>query len=511
MPPRKQIALSETTWQTPIMSFRVVIDGSNLLKPNDSLNWSLDYLTSAIEEVRRAAKSANSARQLQLKVFVDASSYYKLTGEEQSEFEVLERRGEIERTPSRSEADPYIIEWAARNNGLIVSNDGYRQFESQHPWLKTSGRTAGAVYDAVTDSWSIVERNYGRNTPRRLIELLQSQSESGDKVKPVTSGVPSTPAATTAATTPPSPPPPPPPAKPKVTKSYETPITRQHPALMVLLLDQSGSMQNAWWQGGTKAQGLAEAVNNLIESLSLMSIRQREVRHYFDVAVLGYSGSTVASMLQGSTVSNPILSITRASELGQKQTIRQGDITVERLVWVTAKANGQTPMCQAISAAASVTKDWAASHQDSFPPIVINISDGAMTDGDPFEPAGKLAQVQTKHGSALFFNCHISGPQDKPPGSNGPASAPAGNTPSSPSTPGGHSATILFPDETTPLPSRYAQDLFEMSSVLPDSFRQRALDLEFDVKPGARGFMYNATSADLVRFLNVGTPPAARN
>ena len=268
---------------------------------------------------------------------------------------------------------------------------------------------------------------------------------------------------------------------------------------MVLLLDQSGSMQNVWWQGGTKAQGLAEVVNNLIESIALMSIRNKEVRHYFDMAVLGYSGDQVMSMFRGTTTADPVVSIVRASELGEKSKIEQGGITVERLVWVNARANGQTPMRQALSSAVTVASRWAANHQDSFPPIVINISDGMPNDGDVFAPAGEIAQIQTKHGSALLFNCHISGPQDAPHISGGGSGGL------------GDAASIKFPDEHTVLPSRFAEDLFEMSSVLPDSFRRRALDLEFDVGTGARGFMYNATSADLVRFLSVGTPAPAKN
>jgi hypothetical protein len=47
-----------------------------------------------------------------------------------------------------------------------------------------------------------------------------------------------------------------------------------------------------------------------------------------------------------------------------------------------------------------------------------------------------------------------------------------------------------------------------MSSVLPDALRKNANSREVSLEPGARGFIYNATSKDLTTFLEIGTPPA---
>ncbi|MFM7082712.1 MAG: NYN domain-containing protein, partial [Actinomycetota bacterium] len=111
------------------MTFRVVIDGSNMLKPQDALPWSLAYLRSAIDAVRLIASAASKSRPLRLHVLVDASTFYKLTPSDQDTLEQMEKRGEIERTPSKSEADPWILKWADANEALVISNDAYAKFK----------------------------------------------------------------------------------------------------------------------------------------------------------------------------------------------------------------------------------------------------------------------------------------------------------------------------------------------------------------------------------------------
>jgi hypothetical protein len=49
------------------------------------------------------------------------------------------------------------------------------------------------------------------------------------------------------------------------------------------------------------------------------------------------------------------------------------------------KAQGKTPMCAALRAAQGVLSGFVSQHPTCFPPIVINITDGVVTDG-VFEP-----------------------------------------------------------------------------------------------------------------------------
>ena len=122
-------------------------------------------------------------------------------------------------------------------------------------------------------------------------------------------------------------------------------------------------------------------------------------------------------------------------------------------------------------------KPWCDAYPDSFPPIVVNLSDGESTDGDPREWAQRLTSLRTNDGNTLLFNLEI-GTQGSP---------------------------MLFADALPPKASRNTQTLFEMSSVLPPFMLDIARSQGFPVASQARGFGSNADFRSVVTFLNVGT------
>ena len=77
-------------------------------------------------------------------------------------------------------------------------------------------------------------------------------------------------------------------------------------------------------------------------------------------------------------------------------------------VWVEPVANGSTPMCHVLIHARAVLQEWIKAHRDSFPPIVVHITDGASQDGDPLGPAAELTRLATSDGQVLLFNGHLS-------------------------------------------------------------------------------------------------------
>ncbi len=110
--------------------------------------------------------------------------------------------------------------------------------------------------------------------------------------------------------------------------------------------------------------------------------------------------------------------------------------------------------------------------------MLVNLTDGDSTDGDPAVWARRLRSLASSDGSLLLFNINLS------------------ERPSTPS---------LFPAESSGLPSAAAVMLYEMSSPLPESMLSSARSLGLPAQPGARGFAYNADLRTLVAFLNVGT------
>ena len=51
-------------------------------------------------------------------------------------------------------------------------------------------------------------------------------------------------------------------------------------------------------------------------------------------------------------------------------------------IWLQPEANNGTPMHEAFERAADIVQRWCNDKPDAFPPIVINITDGAATRPD---------------------------------------------------------------------------------------------------------------------------------
>src|SRR5581483_4221995 len=146
-------------------------------------------------------------------------------------------------------------------------------------------------------------------------------------------------------------------------------------------------------------------------------------------------------------------------------------------IWFDAKASGGTPMCEALRKAEGILSQWISGHQASFPPIIINITDGESTDGDPTEAAEAVTRLATDDGNVMLFNLHLSSKQAAP---------------------------IQFPDSEAGLPDKHAELLYRISSPLPPYMRSAARDEGLEISDGARGFVFNADLISVIRFLDIG-------
>ena len=252
--------------------------------------------------------------------------------------------------------------------------------------------------------------------------------------------------------------------------TYEQEISRQHPACIMFLVDQSGSMMEPLGGDETvsKCHGVADAINKILLELILKSVKSQDEgpRHFFDVGMIGY-GATVGSVLGGSIQGRDLVSIIE---------LTQNPLVPDQPKWLEPVANGPTPMGAAISMAGAALAKWANTHPQSFPPIVINISDGAPTD-EVDTWVQRLMGINTDDGNLLLFNLNISRFADPP---------------------------VMFPSSPDALPNEFAKVLFGWSSVLPPSmFREAAQSRA--LSPGARGFGYNGDFNAIVDFLVTGT------
>ena len=156
----------------------------------------------------------------------------------------------------------------------------------------------------------------------------------------------------------------------------------------------------------------------------------------------------------------------------------------EYLCGLRAHAEYGTPMCRAFGVASEALEKWIGEHPDSFPPIIINVSDGAASDGNPEEQVKKIMELQTNDGNALIFNVHLSGVA---------------------------AMAVQYPDREDSLPKddEYAAQMFRISSILPESSRNQAQILDLPVTNDSRGYVFNADVTALVQFLDIGTRAAS--
>lgn len=277
---------------------------------------------------------------------------------------------------------------------------------------------------------------------------------------------------------------------------YRAEISRNKPTCFVFLLDQSGSMGDAFGGGEAqlrKADFLADVVNRTLHDLVIRCTRTEEIRDYFFVSLLGYgtSGTGVASAFGGQLAGRTLVKISDVGEYPARLENRLKKIPdgagglveqpVRFPIWVDPRAENGTPMCAALQQATAVVQSWLAEHPHCFPPVVLHITDGESTDGDPTEHGRTIAALQSSDGNVLLFNCHLSSQR-----------APK----------------VEYPLDPSALPNDFARTLFHMSSPMPSEFRKRATDAGFNLPDGARGMVFNADAAALVQFFEIGTQPA---
>jgi len=276
---------------------------------------------------------------------------------------------------------------------------------------------------------------------------------------------------------------------------YQREISRDHKGCFMFLLDQSYSMVEPLGNSPKrKCDELVAAVNGWLHNMAIRAAGDEGIRDWMDVGVIGYRTDQAATPIIESSLTGPLAgrSLVSITDIGNHparidSTIQQieddetgemFEVPSESPVWVDPAAEGSTPMCHVLHYAHSILSQWIAEHPDSFPPIVIHITDGESQDGDPIPYAHAVTNLATSDGNVLLFNCHLSMTAANP---------------------------FLFPSTDEGLPDDLARVLFQMSSPLPELFYNCAITEGYQLQPGARGMALNADMVVLIKFLDMGT------
>ena len=242
----------------------------------------------------------------------------------------------------------------------------------------------------------------------------------------------------------------------------------------------------------------ADAINRVLDTVAQRCSQGMDIRDYFHIGIIGYNtdgrgNPIITSHLPGTTTDQPFMLISQVVDVAEveERQVRESDgagglveVTRRFPIWLHPHAEYGTPMCGAFEVAARALEAWVGQHPDSFPPIVINVSDGAASDGNPEGPAQRIAGLQTSDGNVLLFNVHLSEVAATP---------------------------VQYPDSEGVLPQDddYALTMYRISSVLPESSRGQATSLDLSVNDDSRGYVFNADMTALVQFLDIGTRAAS--
>jgi len=279
---------------------------------------------------------------------------------------------------------------------------------------------------------------------------------------------------------------------------YTAQITRATPTAFIFLIDQSCSMEREVTVNGqtvSLADVVANIVNNQINELVLRCIKTNEVRHYYDIALIGYGVDAYSGWsgnLEGrffvspkEIMDNPAKKVKVVEEVKTRRGIISREI--EKTQWLLPRADGNwTHLHKAFSLAKMLLEKWMIEHhdQDCYPPTIINITDGefnGIDEEDLMQEANELKAIYTNDGNVLLFNIHISPDNED---------------------------CVAFPVSEMELNGdEYAESLYRMSSLLPLRYNADISQLRGDANDVRHSAMsVNADSQVFIKFLEIGTP-----
>ncbi len=257
------------------------------------------------------------------------------------------------------------------------------------------------------------------------------------------------------------------------------PIGTSNPGCIVILVDQSWSMSEPYGDG-TKAERASLAVNHVLEELVLACRRGDDIRERCHVTVIGY-GEKVNCIIDGiiSEIPSYLLEVKDT-----KKKISDGagglvEVNIKMPIWLEPLANGNTPMHEAFQRASEFVDEWITDRPDVFPPIVINITDGAATHPDlTADFARKIMNISSSDGNALVFNLHIANSGNK----------------------------VILPHNNSQFTGEpLAEYLFHISSPLPSPLYIAADKSGLPIEQGARCFGYNIDESQMIQLLQFGS------
>lgn len=258
------------------------------------------------------------------------------------------------------------------------------------------------------------------------------------------------------------------------------------PGLLVILIDQSGSMTLNYDGNDSRSEFASKAVNRVINTLVQKNFDGKKPKDRCYVVVIGYDEDAhkIVSGYLTELDGNPL----RIASIKKKVSNGEGgvvEIDTKLPIWVEPiYEDNYTNMMAAFEMANGIVRKWIQDKPNHPAPVIINISDGMPYDGRKIEECmsetvdivNKIKGLDTADGKVQIFNAMI-----------------------------GDGNTVIFPKTQSELASVEAQFLYEISTEIPEAYRGAAEKNELKYEAGARGAIYNADAEHLVKLIDFGS------
>jgi len=227
--------------------------------------------------------------------------------------------------------------------------------------------------------------------------------------------------------------------------SYSVVATGKTPALIIYLLDVSGSMQDVL-DGSPKIEHVNQAIEKVLVRMVQRSSKGEIISPRYRLAMVAYRDTHI-DILGG------IKTIGEVAQLGKP----------------TLSANATTDTAAAFAYARDLLKKELATLNGPPPhpaPMICHLTDGVFTGSDPEPIAQEIMQMATDDGHVLIENIYV-----------GP------NLTVQPITDVENWPGLRDASEVN---DQYAKKLFNMSSPLPDSYANVINEMGYELKPGSK-------------------------
>ena len=270
-----------------------------------------------------------------------------------------------------------------------------------------------------------------------------------------------------------------------VKRPYSSIISEGNPVGVFFILNQSDPTKEIISFDSTemsKASAECGIIDQVINELIVQNTSNGVIDDRYNIAVLGY-GDYVFNCLKGKGIQslnelndNPIFVKTHIKEIRT----RQGAKTIEqkRPVWVKPRSRGGAYLNKALNSVKKLVDKWTEEHMDSFPPIIIHITEyryHGAEDSEMIQLAKEIKSLLTNDGNALFFNIHLTWNENTVP--------------------------VVFPSNESKISESYYGSMYYLlSSVLPQSFynNMRIRENSTEYQEQHIGFAMNIKISDLL-------------